>query len=155
MPASLVVCPACGAELLYDPSRGSNPACPYDDVPLAEARSQHDRIYFGKWRGCAATDNDVKRAYHQLGRHLACLSDAVESVDAPAARRDLGKAIEALRSADPSDESPDTIRFMDHALSYAHRVVDGLLHERGLPGHSPMDFAEWYDAVDVPFRDEF
>jgi hypothetical protein len=24
----------------------------------------------------------------------------------------------------------------------------------GLPPHQPMDFAEWYDVVEVPFREE-
>ena len=47
------------------------------------------------------------------------------------------------------------LRLMDNALSYAHRAIDDLLHEKGLPPHQPMDFAEWYDVVEVPFRDEW
>jgi hypothetical protein len=44
---------------------------------------------------------------------------------------------------------------MDHALSYAHRVIGDLLHEKGLPPHSPADFADWYDAGEVPFREDW
>jgi hypothetical protein len=44
---------------------------------------------------------------------------------------------------------------MDHALSYAHRVIGDLLHEKGLAPHSPADFAEWYDAGEVPFREDW
>jgi hypothetical protein len=28
-------------------------------------------------------------------------------------------------------------------------------HEKGVPPHQPMDFAEWYDVVEVSFRDEW
>ena len=56
---------------------------------------------------------------------------------------------------DPEDIAGEAFRFLDNALSYAHRVIDDLLHEKGLPPHWPMDFAEWYDVVEVPFRDEW
>jgi len=54
---------------------------------------------------------------------------------------------------DPTAISGNDLRLLDNALSFIHRVIDDLLHEKGLPPHRPMDFAEWYDAVEVPFRD--
>jgi hypothetical protein len=44
---------------------------------------------------------------------------------------------------------------MDHALSSAHMAIDDLLHEEGLPPHDPMEFSKWYDAVEVPFKEEW
>jgi hypothetical protein len=75
--------------------------------------------------------------------------------DIPAARLDLEKAFEALHTAGPGEEEPQVLRYLDHALSYAHRVIGDLLHEKGLPPHSPADFAEWYDAGEVPFREDW
>lgn len=160
MPTSRMICPACGAELTYDPRRaarsaGGKVACPYDGLRFADLRAGHDQLYFGKWRRIEASAIDVRRAYHQLGRHLSAIGQALVGKDLPAARRDLARAAEAFRSGDPQDEGQELLRFMDHSLSYAHRVIDDLLHEEGLPPHSPMDFAEWYDAVEVPFRDEW
>ena len=151
-------CAACGAELTYDSrmvSRhvGGLVACPYEGLAYAELRSGHDRIYFGRWRKIDATSIDIRRAYHQLGRHLSAIARALGEKDLPAARRDLEKASEALETEEPGDDSPELLRLMDHALSYAHRTIDDLLHEMGLPPHSPMDFAEWYNVVEVPFRD--
>ena len=153
-----MTCPACGAELTYDARKalrrsGGKVLCPYEGLACAELRAGHDRIYFGRWRKMEAASTDVRRAYHQIGRHLSAIGQALSGKDLPAARRALDKAVEAFRSEDPRDESPDLLRLMDHALSYAHRAIDDILHEAGLPPHDPMDFAEWYDAVEVPFRD--
>ena len=158
VPLSQMSCPACWAELTYDSRRalertGGKVVCPYEGLAYAELRSGHDRIYFGRWRKIEATSIDIRRGYHQLGRHLSAIAQALGEKDLPAARSDLEMAIQTFRAEDPRDESPELLRLMDHALSYAHRTIDDLLHEVGLPAHSPMDFAEWYEAVEVPFRD--
>jgi len=157
MPLSHVTCPACGA-VLTSHSRKTGAGkivCPYEGLAYSDLRAGHDRIYFGPWRKMDAGPSDIVRAYYQIGRHLQSIGRALGGKDLPAARRDLAKAADAHHSGDPRDDSRDTLRFMDHALSYAHRVIDDLLHEIGLPSHAPMDFAEWYDAVEVPFRDEW
>ncbi len=158
VPFSRLICSACGAELTYDSRKalehsGGKVACPYEGLAYAELRAGHDRVYFGRWRKVEACSIDIRRAYHQLGRHLSAISQTLGGKDLPAARHDLAMAVEAFETEDPGQESPDLLRSMDHALSYAHRAIDDLLHEMGLPAHSPMDFAEWYDAVEVPFRD--
>ena len=157
MPLSRTTCPACGA-VLASHSRGSDSgkfACPYEGLAYSELRAGHDRIYFGAWRKMDPSPAEIIRAYHGIGRHLKAIERALGDKDLPAARRDLAKAAEAFHSGDPREDSRDALRFMDHALSYAHRVIDDLLHEMGLPSHAPMDFAGWYDAVEVPFRDEW
>jgi hypothetical protein len=98
---------------------------------------------------------EILRGYHRIGRHLDAIRAELAGNDLPAAARDLDHAIEAHHAADPREDAMDALRFMDNALSYAHRAVDDLLHEKGLPPHQPMDFAEWYDVVEVPFRDEW
>lgn len=130
-------------------------ACPYETLAYAGLRAGHDRIYFGRWRKMDAGPAEILRAYNQIGRHLRSIRQALEEMDLPAARHDLAKAFEAYQEGDPREDERDALRSMDHALSYAHRVIDDLLHEVGLPPHAPMDFAEWYDAVEVPFRDEW
>lgn len=155
---SRLSCSACGAELTYDSRKalahsGGKVLCPYEGLAYAELRSDHDRIYFGRWRKIEATSIDIRRAYHQLGRHLSAIAQALGEKDIPAARRDLERAVKAFETENPNGDSREILRLMDHALSYAHGTIDDLLHEMGLPPHSPMDFAEWYDAVEVPFRD--
>jgi hypothetical protein len=118
-------------------------------------RAGHDAIYFGPWRRIDAPPIEIRRGYHRIGRHLDAIGIALTGHDLPAAARDLDQAIEAHHAADPREESRDALRLMDNALSYAHRAIDDLLHEKGLPPHQPMDFAEWYDVVEVPFRDEW
>src|SRR5512139_885974 len=135
MQVTVFRCPNCGAELRLDPPGGATltigrPGCPYDGLSYAELRAGHDAIYFGAWRKIEASPFEVRRAYQQVRRHLDAIAKALAALDLPAARRDL-------------------------ALAVAHRVIDDLLHERGLPPHRPMDFAEWYDAVEIPFRDEW
>lgn len=160
MPLSRMRCPGCGAELTHDSRKarerpGGKDACPYEGLALADLRASHDRIYFGRWRKMDSSPIDVQRAYHQIGRHLSAIGQFLRKRDLPAARRDLALAIEAFQAGDPREGSPDLLRFMDHALSYAHRVIDDLLHEEGLPSHDPMAFAEWYDAAEVPFKEEW
>jgi len=160
MPLSRMTCPACGADLAYDSHQAEKgpdgkELCPYLGRPYSKLRAAHDLIYFGKWRKMDATTTDIRRAYHQIGRHLKAIGEVLGTKDLPAARRDLGKAIEAFQAGDPEGESPDSLRFMDHALSYAHTAIDDLLHEEGLPPHDPMEFSKWYDAVEVPFKEEW
>lgn len=152
-----MTCPTCGAELAFHSARSpaGKVACPYETLAYAGLRAGHDQIYFGPWRKMDASPADILRAYNQIGRHLRAIRKALESKDLPAARHDLAKAFEAYQEGDPREDERDALRSMDHALSYAHRVIDDLLHEVGLPPHSPMDFAGWYDVVEVPFRDEW
>ena len=154
------LCPHCGAELRGGVRRGGSrqgvrPGCPYDGLAYAALRAGHDAIYFGPWRRIDAPPTEIRRAYHRISRHLDAIGEELAGHDLPAASRDLAAALGALQAADPREERPDSLRFMDNALSYAHRAIDDLLHESGLPPHQPMDFAEWYDVVEVPFRDEW
>jgi hypothetical protein len=102
-----------------------------------------------------ATAIDVRKARHQMKRLLGEIADALETEDIPMARKDLEKALEALYTAESEEREPNALRYLDHALSYAHRVIGDLLHEKGLPPHSPADFAGWYDAGEVPFREDW
>jgi hypothetical protein len=124
-------------------------------LAYAALRAAHDAIYFGAWRRIDAPPLEIRRGYHGIGRHIDAIGRELAGHDLPAAARDLNQAIEAHRTSDPREEAPDALRLMDNALSYAHRAIDDLLHEKGLPPHQPMDFAEWYDVVEVPFRDEW
>ena len=159
MPWSRATCPACKAERIYHPgkrtsSTGGEVPCPYLSLPLAELRAGHDQIYFGPWRKMEATQLDIQRAYNQLGRHLTAIGTTLAKRELPSARCDLAKAREAYLSADPREGSPGLLLLLDNALSYAHRVIDDLLHEIGLPPHHPMDFESWYDTPEVPFQDD-
>jgi predicted RNA-binding Zn-ribbon protein involved in translation (DUF1610 family) len=152
-------CPKCGAEIMGDSRKsGAGPCresdCPYSGLEYAVLRAGHDAIYFGPWRRMDASPLEIRRAYHRIGRHLAAIGEILGGRDLPAASRDLALAFDAYHAADPKAESADALRFMDNALSYAHQAIDALLRERGLSPHRPMDFSEWYDAVEVPFRDE-
>ncbi len=152
-------CPHCGAELRGGPRKGGDgpggtPECPYDGLAHAALRAGHDAIYFGPWRRIDAPPAEIRRGYHRIGRHLDAIGAELAGHDLPAAARDLDQAIEAHRAADPREDAREALRFMDNALSYAHRAIDDLLREKGLPPHQPMDFARWYDVVEVPFREE-
>jgi hypothetical protein len=133
---------------------GGTPGCPYDGLAYAALRAGHDAIYFGPWRRIDAPPTEVRRGYHRIGRHLDAIRAELAGHDLPPAVRDLDEALEALHAADPREDARDALRFMDNALSYAHRAIDDLLREKGLTPHQPMDFAEWYDVVEVPFREE-
>ena len=117
----------------------------YDGLAYAALRAGHDAIYFGPWRRIEALPTEIRRGYHRIGRHLDAIGAELAGHDLPAAARGLAEALESLHAADPREDAPDALRFMDNALSYAHGAIDDLLHERGLPPHHPMDFAEWYD----------
>jgi hypothetical protein len=153
-------CPICGSEHFSAPgggkaNPGKEPACPYRRGPYVRLRAGHDQLYFGRWRRMDATTFDIRKAFHQLDRLLGEIAKAPELENLPAARKDLEKALDALQSAGPGEEGPAAILHLDHALSYAHRVIGDLLHEKGLPPHSPADFVEWYDASEVPFREDW
>lgn len=154
-----ILCPHCGAELRGDVRKGGyrpggTQGCPYDGLAYAALRAGHDAIYFGAWRRIDAPSPEIRRGYHGIGRHLAAIGAELAGHDLPSAARDLAKAIKAHRTADPRDDARDALRLMDNALSYAHRAIDALLLGKGLPPHLPMDFAKWYDVVEVPFREE-
>jgi hypothetical protein len=136
-------------------ARGAPAACPYAGLAFPELRAGHDRLFFGRWRGNDASPIDVRRSFRQMDDYLRMLDIALKPFDQPAARRDLSKAFAAYFSSDPEDGGPGALLSLDHALSYAHRVLNDLLQETGLPSHSPMDFAEWYDAGEIPFREEW
>ncbi len=153
-------CPKCGAERNGDPRKpGAVPrrkgGCPYSGLAYPVLRAGHDAIYFGQWRRMDASPLEIRRAYHRIGRHLDAIGEILKGRGLSAVSRDLALAYDAYRAADPKAESADALRFMDNALSYAHQAIDGLLREKGFPPHRPMDFSEWYDAVEVPFRDEW
>jgi hypothetical protein len=153
--APLFRCGHCGAELRGPvPTRGTTPRCPYDALPHAALRAGHDAIYFGPWRRIDASPLEVRRAYRRIGQHLEAIRKVLAGENLPAAAGDLSLGFDAYHAADPDGESGDALRFMDNALSYAHRAIDDLLISRGLPPHHPMDFEEWYDAVEVPFQEE-
>jgi hypothetical protein len=152
-------CPHCGAELRGGPRKdgsrpGGTPGCPYDGLAYAALRAGHDAIYFGPWRRIDAPPTEVRRGYHRIGRHLDAIGAELAGHDLSPAVRDLDEAREALHAADPREDARDALRFMDNALSYAHRAIDDLLRGKGLTAHQPMDFAVWYDVVEVPFREE-
>lgn len=128
--------------------------CPYLHRAFAGLRAGHAPIYFRPWRKAEAAQPDIRRAYNQLGRHLAAIGEILTNKDLPSARCDLDKAREAYLSADPREDSPDLPLRLDSALSSAHRAIDDLLRESGLPPHHPMDFALWYDASEVPFQED-
>jgi hypothetical protein len=152
-------CKICGWE--HSPAGGGKKppadggACPYKGTAYMGLRAGHDQIYFGRWRRMDANSIDLRRAYHQLQRLLREIAVALETEDLPAARLDMGKAVEALDAAGQGEEGPEALRHLDHALSYAHRVIGDLLHEKGLSPHSPADLAAWYDAAEVPFREDW
>jgi hypothetical protein len=152
-------CPHCGAELRGGGRRGGNrpggtPGCPYDGLAYAALRAGHDAIYFGPWRRIDASPMDILRGYRRIGTHLGAIAAVLAVHDMPAAARDLSDASGALHAADPRVDARDALRQMDNALSYAHRAIDDLLREKGDPPHQPMEFASWYDVVEIPFREE-
>lgn len=153
-------CRMCGAEHSPAPRGERTPPdggriCPYQGGPYASLRAGHDQLYFGRWRRMEATAIDLRRASRQLENLLREIAAALGTEDIPAARKDLEKAREALAIAGSDEGGPESLRSLDHALSYAHRVIGDLLHEKGLPPHSPADFAGWFDAGEVPFREDW
>jgi len=129
------------------------PGPPYRQLPFASLREAHDRLYYGAWRGQAATTQDGQRAYFQLGRYLGVMADEVQRARSLEARRYLTKARAAYRKADPEAEGGDALRNLDTALSYAHSALNALLLHSRAPAHDPRDFESFYDVVGVPFQD--
>lgn len=153
-------CPICGVEHLPTPAGGTaasggSRACPYQGVAYAELRAGHDQLYFGRWRSSNANSIDLRKAHNQLRILLKEIARALDAERLPAARKDLDKAFEALQTVEPGEDGPEALLHMDHALSYAHRVIGDLLHEKGAAPHSPGDFAALYDVAEVPFREEW
>ncbi len=160
MPTHRVNCRVCGTEHLSAPrgaqdAAGGEGRCPYDGLAYAALRAGHDQLYFGPWRRLEATRIDVRQARHGIERLLRAIAAVLQTEDVPAARRDLNKAFEAVYSMGPDGEDPRDLLLLDHALSYAHRVIGDLLHEKGTPPHAPADFAAWHDAGEVPFREDW
>ncbi len=160
MPTRRVNCRVCGAEHAAAPrgtpsASGADAPCPYGGMPYAALRAGHDQLYFGRWRKTDATPIDVRQARRGLERLLRAIAAVLETEDVPAGKRDLNKAFAAIYSTGSDEEGPRDLLLMDHALSYAHRVIGDLLHEKGLPPHHPGDFAGWYDEGDVAFREEW
>lgn len=160
MPTHRVNCRVCGAEHAAAPRGAPSPpgdagTCPYAGSAYAALRAGHDQLYFGRWRGTDPTPIDIRQARRQLERLLRAIAQVLENEDVPAAKRDLGKAFDAIYSLGADEVSPRDLLLMDHALSYAHRVIGDLLHEKGLPPHAPADFSAWHGDGDVPFRDDW
>ncbi len=129
------------------------PSAPYRERPFASLREAHDRLYYGPWRGPAATARDAQRAYFQLGRYLGILADEVQRARPLEARSYLAKARAAYKKADPETGGEDALRSLDNALSYAHSALNALLRHSRAPTHDPRDFEAFYDVVGVPFQD--
>ncbi|MBI3084363.1 MAG: hypothetical protein HYY88_01300, partial [candidate division NC10 bacterium] len=129
------------------------PSPPYRELPFANLREAHDRLYYGAWRGPNATDRDHQRAYYQLGRYLGVLADEVQRARSIEARTYLAKARVAYGKADPELHGEEVLRHLDNALSYAHTALNALLRHSRAPNHDPRDFEAFYDVVAVPFQD--
>jgi hypothetical protein len=129
------------------------PSPPYRDLPFAPLREAHDRLYYGAWRSHAATVLDFRRAYRQLGRYLDSLSREIERSRSTEGEKSLEQAHKAFARMDPELSTPDATVNLDNALAYAHRALNGLLHQYRMPTHDPETFGGFYDVVDVPFRE--
>jgi len=126
---------------------GGRPGCPYDGLAYAPCGPGTMRSTSG--RGAASTRPRRRSAgYHRIGRHLDAIGAELAATTSPPPH---GTSTRRSRRSTPpiTEEFQGSLRFMDNALSYAHRAIDDLLHEKGLPPHQPMDFAEWYDVVEV------
>ncbi len=160
MRGHLINCRLCGAEHMSAPRGASSPsgggeACPYAGLAYAGLRAGHDQLYFGRWRGMEASRLEVDRARNGLERLLRAIAGVLDAEDVPAAKRDLNKAFDVVYTLGRDVTRPQDLILLDHALSYAHRVIGDLLHEKGLPPHAPADFAGWHEAGDVPFREDW
>ena len=129
------------------------PDPPYRGLPFAYLREAHDRLYYGAWRGSAATVVDVRRACRQLQRYLNTLSREIERSRSAEAQKSLEKAQKAFASTDPELSTADPTLGLDNALAYAHGALNVLLHQYRMPTHDPEAFAGFYDVTEVPFRE--
>jgi hypothetical protein len=153
-------CPHCGVEHFPEPAGGKKAdggegGCPYLGAPYPRLRAGHDELFYGRWRRADASPLDLRRAHHRLRRLLDEIAAALGSEDLPATRKDLARANDALHMATLHEDGQESFLHADHALSYAHRVIGDLLHEKGAPPHSPGDFSAWYEAAEVPFREDW
>ncbi|MEW6719371.1 MAG: hypothetical protein AB1346_02860 [Thermodesulfobacteriota bacterium] len=153
-------CPHCGAEHFPEPAGGTKAGgagegCPYLGAPFPKLRAGHDELYFGRWRQADASPLDLRRARNRLRTLLGWIGDAVGAEGLPATRKDLARACESLQAAEAQGDGQEAFLHMDHALSYAHRAIGDLLHEKGAAPHSPGDFAAWYEAAEIPFREDW
>ena len=128
------------------------PAPPYRGLAFAHLCEAHDRIYYGGWRSPVATPGDFRRASRQIGRYLDALAQECERSHAADGGRFLEQAQAAFARVDPDISSADTLS-LDHALSYAHRALNALLHQYRMLTHDPEAFAGFYDVTGVPFRE--
>lgn len=129
------------------------PSPPYRDLPFAQLREAHDRLYYGAWRTPTATLRDYQRGYYQLGRYLDVLAEEVQRARSVEARRALSRARAAHAKADPEADRGEVIRSLDNCLSYAHSALNALLRQYRAPTHDPRDFESFYDVVGVPFEE--
>ena len=129
------------------------PGPPYRGLAFAHLCEAHDRIYFGGWRMPAATPLDFRRAYRQIGRFLEALGRECERSGTPEAGRYLDQARAALGRVDPAVEVDGAVLALDNALSYGHHALNSLLRHYRVPTHNPENFARFYDASEVPFRE--
>lgn len=153
-------CPHCGAEHFPEPAGekaagGAEAGCPYRGAPYPKLRAGHDELYFGRWRQSDASPLDLRRGRNRLRALLGWIGDALGAEGLPATRKDLARAYEALEEAEAREDGQEAFLHMDHALSYAHRAIGDLLHEKGASPHSPGDFAAWYEAAEIPFREDW
>jgi len=129
------------------------PDPPYRGLPFAYFREAHDRLYYGAWRGSAATVVDLRRACRQLQRYLNTLSQEIERSRSAEAQKSLEKAQKAFARTDPELSTANPTLDLDNALAYAHGALNALLHQYRMPTHDPEAFARFYDVAEVPFRD--
>lgn len=130
------------------------PSPPYRGLPFAHLMEAHDRLYYGPWRSPSATVRDFQRAYRQVDRYLTALAQEIERSRSPEARNHLKKAEDALAQADPDMTGASATRSLDNALSYAHHALNALLRQYRMPIHDSATFAGFYDAVEMPFREQ-
>lgn len=150
------LCPVCNTPLVEDRDACFTPPseCPYQGTSYPELCSLHDRLYFGTWRKMTATVYEIKRARMKLRRLIAKVKDVAWEVDFQPAKVNVKKAYDAFEKIEPGDDPFASLKFMDHALSYAHHAINDLLHEKGEKSHSPSDFERYYDII-LPFKEDW
>lgn len=130
------------------------PSPPYRGLPFAHLMEAHDRLYYGAWRSPSATVRDFQRAYRQVDRYLAALAHEIERSRSAEGREHLKKAEDALARADPDMIAASATQRLDNALSYAHHALNALLRQYRMPIHDSEALAAFYDAVEMPFREQ-